>query len=253
VVQVEERVTGRAEEVASWVPSHAVMAASMNSNGVGARNSLHLHLEVVDVLGIEDQARKRLSVGEFLVRVVGKIALQAARVVRETVAVRDGCSVSQAQVDGAEVDLHILEGPALDAATAGTSGDQEVRQSIAAQVDVATSRNEFSVAGHGESRAVEHGGLLQTSLRSLCPVPVWLIALVAAFVAKSLLVLPGEVSVPSKESAYAKLAEGFVRSSDRRKQPRHATMHRLNDRKLLTSVVNSLSLIDVSSYPIVEA
>jgi len=65
----------------------------VNTNIAASYVPLHSHLEVVDFFGFEDQAHDRGRVGEALVDGSREIALQAARVVRQAVAVADGRTV----------------------------------------------------------------------------------------------------------------------------------------------------------------
>lgn len=192
----------------------------MNTNVARARNTLHLHLESVDVLGLEDQADERVGVGKLLVGVVGQVALEATGVVRKTVTVGDGGAVGQTQLHRSKVNLHVFEGTALDAATTSTGREEKIRQTVAAKVDLTAARNEHAVARHRGVRAIKQWRVLKTALCGLSPVPVRLVALVAALIAESLLVLPGEVAVPSEEG---------------------------------TGVMNRTGLVDVGAYPVVES
>ena len=104
-MKVEQWVTRRYEEVAARVAAHGVVASGVDTQLGGSRPALHGHLEVPDVLVLENEAGDGGGVGPLLVGVVGQIALEAARVVGFAVAVGNGGTIVEVEGGGAEVDL----------------------------------------------------------------------------------------------------------------------------------------------------
>jgi hypothetical protein len=173
------------------------LTAAVDTNVAGSRETLHGHLEVVDVLVLQDQVDHAAGVRKVLVAVVGQVALQAPGVVAQPIAVGDVRAVGQTERHGAQVDRHVGEGPGLDTTTACSGWDRDLRETVSTENDLAASGDELAVAGHGELGAVEHGRVFEARDGGLGPVPVWLVALVAALVSERLLVLPCEVTMPS--------------------------------------------------------
>ena len=171
----------------------------MNAQIARAGYTLHSHLEIRDIMRSQNQLDDSARVGELLVDFVREIALQAPRVPRQPVAVPDSRAIRFRERNGAKVDNHVFERPALDAAAACAGGEMELREAVAAEDDVAFVGNVFAVTGHGVGGAVEHEGIFEADEGRLGPVPVGLSALVAAFAAQGLLVLPGEIAVPAEE------------------------------------------------------
>lgn len=85
VMQVECRVTGGGEDIVTGVATEGVVAAAVDADVSGAGDALHLHLEVVGVLGLEDVAENGRGVGVPSVDGVTQVALQATGVVLEGV------------------------------------------------------------------------------------------------------------------------------------------------------------------------
>lgn len=90
MVQVKGRVAGRAEDVVRRVSAHGVVPAAVHANVACAGDALHLHLEVVHGLRLDDVVVDGGGVGKRLEDVVVEIAAQAARVIGEAVAITDG-------------------------------------------------------------------------------------------------------------------------------------------------------------------
>lgn len=105
MVEVEERVTGRDEEVTAGVTAHGVVTSTVYTQAVCSWYTLHDHLELPDVLLVDDEVGDGGRVSPLLVAVVGQVACQTSGVVGEAVAVCDLGSVGCAQSDGAKVDL----------------------------------------------------------------------------------------------------------------------------------------------------
>ena len=172
----------------------------MNAKIAASWVPLHGHLEVVDFFGLKDQARDRGRVGEALVDGSREIALQAARVVGQAVAVADGRTVGQSKRDGPKIDGHVDERAAGHATAAGAVREDELTKAVdAAQHNIALAGDVCAVARYGGVGAVKDGRVLDAGLGCLGPVPVRLVASVAAFVAESLLIRPGVVAVPGQE------------------------------------------------------
>jgi hypothetical protein len=133
------------------------LTAAVDTNVAGSRETLHGHLEVVDVLVLQDQVDHAAGVRKVLVAVVGQVALQAPGVVAQPIAVGDVRAVGQTERHGAQVDRHVGEGPGLDTTTACSGWDRDLRETVSTENDLAASGDELAVAGHGELGAVEHG------------------------------------------------------------------------------------------------
>ena len=171
----------------------------MNADIAASWVPLHSHLEVVDFFGLEDQAHDRGCVGKALVDGSCEIALQAARVVGQAVAVANGRAVGQSKRDGPKIDGHVHERAAGHATAAGAVREEDLRKTGAAQHHIALAGDVCAVARHGGIGAVKDGRFLSAGLSCLGPIPVRLVASVAAFVAEGLLVRPGVVPVPGQE------------------------------------------------------
>ena len=61
----------------------------MNTYVSAAGHTLHLHLEALNVLVVQDEADDRGGVGPALVGVVGQVTLQAPGVVRQPISISD--------------------------------------------------------------------------------------------------------------------------------------------------------------------
>lgn len=160
---------------------------------------LHDHLEVADVVVLQQQVQDRRGVGVGRVDLGRDVALEAARVVLEAGALEHGAVVER-QADGAEVDLHVLEGARRHAAAARAGRQVDLGEVAQAELDGALVGDELAVARHGRVAAVEDGrrGRVAGVER---PVPVGLGAAVAALVDQRLLVLVREPTVPGQEGA----------------------------------------------------
>jgi hypothetical protein len=105
VVQVEQGVGWGDEEVATRVAAHGVVAAAVDTEIRASRPALHGHLEVPNVLVLQDEAGNGGGIGPFFVAVVCQVALEAARVVGAAVAVGNGAAIGEIEAGRAEVNL----------------------------------------------------------------------------------------------------------------------------------------------------
>lgn len=122
VVQVESRITGRSEDISTGITAERIVAPSVDTNVTSAGNTLHLHLEVQNSLGLENVVKNRCSVSETLVDGVAEITLQTARVVVQRVGVGSDTAAGKVKSGRAQIDLHVLERTGLDAAATRSSG-----------------------------------------------------------------------------------------------------------------------------------
>lgn len=155
VVQVEGRITRGGEEVAAGVTADRVVAAAVNANVARTGLALHLQLEVVDVLGLDDVQEDGGGVSILLVDLGGQIALQAAGAVRKGSFRVHYDAVRGVEIGGAEVDRHVLEGSRRDASTAGAGREEEGREVALPNHDVTLVGDEGAIAGQGCVAAVE--------------------------------------------------------------------------------------------------
>ena len=55
VMQIEGRITGAAEGVSAGIAIDSIVAAAVDTNTAGAWDTLHDHLEVIDIVVLEDE------------------------------------------------------------------------------------------------------------------------------------------------------------------------------------------------------
>ncbi len=199
VVDPEGRVTGRGEEISTGVAADGVVDAAVRADLGGVGHALGDDAVLVDV-GLGQQSQDGGVVGVAHVESRADVALEAARVITEAAEGARG-GVGQA-ADGAEVHRHVGEGARLDeaAADAGSQGDVVAADAGGRHDDGAVVRDVLAVAAQAVGVAVEDGRVLGRG-RVLGPVPVGLVASVAALVAQGQLVLVDEPAVPRLEDA----------------------------------------------------
>lgn len=182
------------------------------TNVAGAWNTLHLHLEGVDVLRKQNVLENAGGVGKLAVDSGGEVALQAAGVVSEgTVGVTNRDATRKVKASRAEVDLHILEGAASNTTTTSSGREDDRRKAVAgSNNDITLVRNSDTVAGHRVGAAVKVGGVLEAGQGGQAPVPVGLGTSVAALLAQGLLVEPGKVPMPREKVAGVVDLHGLV-------------------------------------------
>lgn len=144
----------------------------MDTDRPTARHTLHDHLEVPDIVVVQDK-RGDLGVGVVLLQKGGgETALQAAGVVVEGVGDSGGAASGEGERGGAHVHSVVLEGPAGNAATAGARG-QDYRGVVAeVEGDVALVGDVVAVAGHGGLGAVVYFRRFHCVDGVVAPVPV---------------------------------------------------------------------------------
>ena len=81
MMKVEQWVTRRYEEVAARVAAHGVVTAAVYAQTVGSWYTLHYHLELPDVLLVDNQVGNGSRISPLLVAVVGQVPRQTSRVV----------------------------------------------------------------------------------------------------------------------------------------------------------------------------
>ena len=199
MVDPEGRVGGRREEITTRVAANDVVDTAVRTDLNGVGDTLREVAVLIDV-GLEEQVQDGGVVGVAHVHGRADISLQAAGVVAET-AKRSGRHTLET-ADGAKVDRHIGEGTSGDIATAKAGGKLDVTTADAGRRD-----DDGTVVGHVLAVAaqavvitVEEGRLLGRR-GVLGPVPVGLVAGVAALVTEGLLVLVDEPAVPGHEVA----------------------------------------------------
>lgn len=164
------------------------------------RVALHQPLEGPNILGLAQQGEDAAGVCEAVVGVLGKTALQAARVVLVGVGGVVGAAVDGRQAAGAKVDSVVDKGPRGDAAA--TRASRQVHGGVALVlvnndvVGICVIHRD-AVAAHGRLAAVEDGRVGQAFLGGARPVPVREGACVAALVAEGLFMFPDEPTMPA--------------------------------------------------------
>lgn len=180
-----------------------------------ARDTLHLHLEVVDVLRLKDQGQNRRGVGKALVDGIDKVALETSRVVVQRIAGwrRDGDTSGCRQSHGPKVDGHVLERARLDTSSSITGGKVEgrqIRRSTEGNVARVVCVDGGAIAAHRSLASIEDGAGGKPSVGRLRPVPVRLVAFVATLLTESFLVQPRVVPVPREEVGRVVDGQGLV-------------------------------------------
>ena len=191
VVEPERRVTGADEDITARITAHGVVTATVDADVAAAGDTLHVHLEVVDVIVAQNQVHDCGEVSVVLDDLGGQIALQAAGVVGEGVFAGLAAAARAHQGDWAQVDGVVLEGAAGHAAAAVAGGQVDDRVVTQAQLDVAGGLDVGAVSGHRGVAAVEDLRCLQvTSIGS--PVPVAVIMLdIGIFLCDAIIKLTG--------------------------------------------------------------
>lgn len=109
----------------------AVSKAIKLTNVTRAWNTLHLHLEVVHILRLEDVGQHSSHIGVQEIYLSCQIALETAGVICQgPVRISLGNTSGQVKSSGAKVDCQILEGPRVYAASACTDWKFDDRQTI---------------------------------------------------------------------------------------------------------------------------
>lgn len=173
VVKVEDRLAGRGVDITAGVTTEGVVATAVDANVTASGNTLHHHLEVVDVLGLENVVEDAGGVGVSRVDGIAQISLQAARVPGKGVRGGQGGAAGKVEGRGAQVDGHILEGTSLDATATGTGGEVDGRQAGGgAEDDILLASDVSTIASHGVVATIEHGRSVQAGDGGDGPVPV---------------------------------------------------------------------------------
>ena len=154
-------------------------------------------LEGVDVRAVLDEVGDDL-VGSTHGSVLGQVTAETAGIVAKTVGRRVLLDVGPLGVDGTKVHGPVLHGAALDATTALAGLKLDVAAGNLTDASVVSSSDILTVATNASIATVEKGRLRRV-LGPPSPVVVGKVALVAALVAKELLIGKDVVAVPSEE------------------------------------------------------
>ena len=163
--------------------------------------ALHRRLEPIHAVVLRDQGI-RVVRRRHGGRVAVDVPPQAAGVVPEPVGLRVALDVAELGGERPEVDGHAGKGALGHAAAAGADGDLVDAEGDGAQDDVVV-RLLDAVAREREFVAVEERRVLRV-VRITPPVPVGLVAGVAAFGAEGVFVVPEVVAVPGQEEGLGK-------------------------------------------------
>lgn len=216
MMQPEGRIPGADEHVPAGIAAHGVVAAAVDADRPAAGDPLHSHLEIPDILVVEEELHDGGGIGITLENRGREIALQAPRVVVKGGGLHGHSPAGKAEPCRAQVDRVIHKGPAGDAAAAGAGGEVDDRVVAQRQCDVTLVGDVCTVAGHGGVAAVEDGGgFYGVGVRGPVPVSMVMVrcglhaqvvgaclrvlASVSTLVAQGLLKLIDEVAVPGQE------------------------------------------------------
>lgn len=171
MVEPESRVTRTNKYITRRITAHRVVTTTVDTDTAASGNTLHVHLEVVDIVVAQNQVHDRGEVSVILDDLGAQIALQAAGVVCEWVGLASGFTSGKHQRDRAHVDRVVLERTAGDAAASAAGGQVNYRVVGQAQLNVTDGFSVGSVTGHRSVAAVEDLGFFQVGGVS-APVPV---------------------------------------------------------------------------------
>ena len=219
MVQPKGRVAGADVKVARWVAADGVVSARVHAPLTLVELALEYRLEPVHVVVLGDEGVRVVGRGDGR-RVPVDVAPEAAGVVAEAVGLRVGLEVGELGGEGAQVNRHSGEGVSCGclgwgcwilfggggvlgkgafghAAAASADGDPIEAGKRGAENDRRVGLLK-AVARQAELIAVEQNRVLGV-LGVAAPVPVWLVARVAALSPEGVLVVPEIVPVPWEE------------------------------------------------------
>jgi len=195
VVDPEGRVTRAGKDVTGRVALEGEVAASVNAILALGKVTLHDVLEGANVGAVGNEIGRVALAGVAAADPRANVTADAAGVVGEKTGGGGDTVGDEGRGDGAEVDLHVLEGAILQTAAA-VSGRHAVK--AGGQGWGAAVLGIDTVAAERRVAAVEDGRL-ERVLGPAPPVPVGLVALVSTLVAERLLERVGEPPMPRQE------------------------------------------------------
>lgn len=173
------------------------MTSGVDTNILVGEVTLDKILEGVDVVAVFDEVGDDL-VGSTHGSVLSKVTAETAGVVTKTVRRRVLLDIGPLGVDGTKVHSPVLHGAALDTTSALAGLKLDVAAGDLTDASVIPSGDVLAVATNASLATIEKGRLRRV-LGPPSPVVVGKVALVAALVAKELLVSIDVVAVPSEE------------------------------------------------------
>jgi hypothetical protein len=132
-VKKECRITGGNVEVPARVATHCIMPAAVHTERTGAGDALHDHLEVPDVIVLENQVNDRTYVGKRADDLCGEVTLKAAGVIVQGVARRYYRASRERKIGRTQVDGVINKRTAGD--TSSTCASREIDRRRVAKFD----------------------------------------------------------------------------------------------------------------------
>lgn len=215
---VHRVLTWGSEEVGAWVATNSEVSCGVHAHEVvrkGVKSSLKIAPESLDIRAVQ-KLDHHFVVGPLAGCPGRDVTLQATGVVSETEIgvseVGDGVGRCAGEIgeDRTDVDWPVLERSRGHAPSSSTMGDLDQgsivgRDAVESLVGAAQS----AVTAQGGSRTIESGGLRRV-IGPARPVVVGLLTFVSTFVAKGLLVGPGEPTVPGEEVASVVDAESLL-------------------------------------------
>lgn len=192
------------EKELTRITTNSVMTSGVSTDEAGGEVALHVVLELANGVLIEDQVKDLVGISVLLRNRRGKIATKAARIV--LTASGSGSDVHRdGGGDRSEIDDHVLERTGLDTSSTSSIGEGD----DASNDGTGVLAKEFSVAAEGVFRAVEKVGA-EGIVGSFSPVPVRLVASVAALVAEGLLKSVDVPPVPVKEVSLQRYPDQYA-------------------------------------------
>lgn len=148
-MEIKGRVARGDKEVTSRIAAHCVVPTTMDANVTRTGNTLHEELEGTDVAGRDYGVENGGGIGVSLVDGRGQVASKTTRVVGEgTGRVGGNGFTGEVEVDGPEVDRHVLEGARGDTSASATSWKLDGWKGVEQEGYIALVWDGFAVAGH---------------------------------------------------------------------------------------------------------
>lgn len=220
MVEEEVWVTWRSSEVASRVASNNKVTSSVHAHeAIGEAAGRWAALERLPeglVCRALEQGHNIIVFQPSLARKAGDITRETSGVVTEAVAGLGEVLIwvkrcaERAGKERADVDLPVLERTRSDTAAARTLRDLDFRVSVEWNAGEGLIGAAFSaLTRHGRIGAIKEGRLGRVFVPPRVAI-VWLITLVATFVAERLLIGPSEVAMPGQEVSCHVNVEGLL-------------------------------------------
>jgi hypothetical protein len=215
MVDPKRRIRGRGEQVTAWIAANDIVDAAVGSDFDGVRDALGQETVLLDVgfreevwiesvggsQALRDLARLTQHGAVIRISLVERrpnIPLQRSWIVSQP-AIGTGSRIVQT-AHRTKIDRHVGKWPSRDIAAADTGWQLQTRLPIRRLNHRSIVLDGLSITAEACIAAVEDRRVLRR-MSVLWPVPVRLVAFVAALFAESLLVRVDEPAVPGREDA----------------------------------------------------